>query len=109
MKIDCPCGNEISDNTDALPCKGYVLADEDFFPVLDKLDSVIENVSAAQETVGTAKRDAQHALISKFRGIWVCRDCGRIALDDAQCQLHWFSPDESKFIEILLSARQPNS
>ncbi|WP_338542496.1 hypothetical protein [Paenibacillus tundrae] len=42
MHFYCYCGNRISDTTDYLSYKGYVISDQDEFDFLDEIDRAIE-------------------------------------------------------------------
>lgn len=79
MKIGCLCGATISDTTDFLPNKGYLLADQDWGELTDRADDQIPSA----ETVWL-----------KARAIYQCTSCGRLTFDDPVTkQLIWFKPE----------------
>ncbi len=41
MRIDCPCGAKIKDQTDHLPQKGHLIPDQEWFGVFDSHDAQI--------------------------------------------------------------------
>lgn len=108
MKLQCPCGEFICDNTDEIPYKGHVFADQDFFTILESIELCISLSAAEPGAVEKAKSDANDALISKTRGIWRCESCGRVAIDDASCRVYWYRPEEGANVNNLLSAKEAN-
>jgi hypothetical protein len=108
MKIKCPCGQNISDNTDEISYKGHVFADQDYFTILEGIESCIQLVASNSEALEKAKNDADDVIISKTRGIWTCDNCGRVAIHDASCQLHWYKPENGENVQNLLSTREKN-
>jgi len=85
MKIRCKCGASISDSSDFLYNKGYVVPDQD----LEDLQSEIEN--AKEVDLGT---------IWKYsKTIFQCHECGCLILE-LNDEYHFFSadnPDKSKY------------
>lgn len=80
MKIACPCGEQISDTTDSLPNKAYLLADQDW----------------AASTDGAQERwpDIEAIWLRKTREIYQCAACGRLTFNDPVTgHLLWFSPE----------------
>lgn len=79
MKIGCLCGETISDTTDALPNKAYLLADQDW--------TALTNCS--EDEVPDAE-----AVWRKTREVYQCTSCGRLTFDDPVTkQLIWFKPE----------------
>ena len=74
MKINCPCGYRIPDITDKLSSKARYVTDRSWFEYMEK------------ET---------HGMISDFkhRFMWQCYQCGRLAIDDAENEIHFFKPE----------------
>jgi hypothetical protein len=61
MKIGCRCGALIRDQTDFLSYKAYLVADQDWFDVLDELATGSERRTLLQEA---------------SREMWQCTRCG---------------------------------
>lgn len=79
MKIDCLCGSTISDTTDSLPNKGYLLADQDWAELTSRPDNT---------------RPDADTVWFKSREIYQCTECGRLTFDDPVTkQLLWFKPE----------------
>ena len=66
MKLNCPCGNRLSDTTDFLSYKAHLIADQDF-----------EDVMSAAESGG---RCAWDAMTKYRRQIYQCTVCTRLLL-----------------------------
>ena len=77
MKIPCPCGASIVDNTDFLSYKAHRIADRDWEDLLDD--------DGAEPGWRRASRLS--------RSMWQCLRCGRLCLDDRNGRLHWFVPE----------------
>jgi len=78
MKIQCPCGDLIIDNTDRLPHKAWLLAEQDMFLLYELFE------------------DMQFSDIREhfMKAIYQCESCGRICLDDPVTRdLIWFRPE----------------
>ncbi len=79
MKLNCPCGNQVSDTTDLLSYKAHLVADQD-------LDDLVN----AAKSVGGGLRDA----VARYRRhVYQCSACKRLLLlfDD---EVHAFSADD---------------
>ena len=95
MKIRCVCGGLIVDQTDFQRNKAYLIADQDWFDVLD------EAADAADEE----GREADGGLLLELsREMWQCRDCGRLYIDDRTGTLHRFEPAETTVPRDLLAS-----
>ncbi|TDD79637.1 hypothetical protein E1293_22755 [Actinomadura darangshiensis] len=73
MKIRCACGNLVRDQTDFIPYKARVIADQDWSDALDALDA--------------------DQLWSLSRTMWQCTECGRLFIEDHDDRLRVFAPD----------------
>ena len=78
MKIKCPCGPLIVDNTDFLPYKARRVADRDGEDLLFADDDV----------------DVVRNAYELSSSMWQCTRGGRLCLDDRDHQLHWFVPED---------------
>lgn len=78
MKFSCTCGYVTSDQTDYLPYKGYLLADQDINDVLDSPEGV-------SNSFGRAARIA-----------YECVRCGRLFIEDQSGVLMAFVPETRK-------------
>ena len=50
-KIICKCGNILSDSTDNLPYKGYIISDKERFKMYDLVDELIETDNTQKESL----------------------------------------------------------
>lgn len=89
MKIDCPCGEMIADNTDSLSYKAAIVADQDGDDLRESLDR--------HEDPWVAMR--RHTAASMYQ----CSDCNRLAIL-REGHVYWFAP-ESPTPPLLYSAR----
>lgn len=71
-KLNCPCGNQLSDVGDPSRNKGWVLRDIDLEK--DNVDPIGDGVD-----------------------LWECHDCGRIAFgNNIDSTVKWFLPESGK-------------
>lgn len=94
MKISCQCGCLIVDGTDSLPHKAHIVADRDWFDLLEGIDAVIENCGKGEEKRGKACMRVRELLVGKTRSAWQCSGCGMLYLDDGAGGLCRFKPVE---------------
>ncbi len=105
MKITCQCGALITDHADALPHKGHLISDQEWFPVFDGIDSVIDEVAAGRSNAEAACMKIRSMLVTASRNIYQCKRCGRLFVDDRQHQMHTFVPATAETCrEILRSS-----
>ena len=83
MKFECLCGTLIPDQTDALPHKARIVADQDWFDLSESTD-----VRTSGEITLTLWRATRIA--------YQCRECGRIWINDKAGTLHSFVPDSAE-------------
>jgi len=102
MKIGCPCGGVIYDQTDSLPDKAHLIPDQEWFPTFDAIDVVIDDVIAKRADADTAYIAIRRILGKAARHVYQCRTCARLFVDDRQRQLHAFTlKPEDTCTEIL--------
>lgn len=79
MRIDCPCGAKIKDQTDNLPHKGHLIPDQEWFAVFDSLDAqIIDPLLEGQLEKNRAQSLARHLISRSAVLMYQCRDCGRL-------------------------------
>jgi hypothetical protein len=104
MKIRCHFGATIRDQTDDLPHKGHLIPDQEWFPVYDAIDVVIDDVAAGRAAVDAAYMRIRSILGTSARHVYQCKQCGRLFVDDRQHQPHTLAPaSEDACREILRS------
>jgi hypothetical protein len=105
MKITCHCGALIRDQTDALPHKGHLIPDQEWFPVYDSIDLVIDDVVAGRSDAEAAYTKIRSILGTAARHVYQCKKCGRLFVDDRQHQLHTFAPTSAETCREILRNR----
>ena len=113
MKIHCECGHVIYDQTDYLPGKAYLVADQDYFDLAEALEAQVTKAAEAGRIggpgVGAAIRQAlenTRAALNRYarRTVYQCSACGRLFVDDTQFQSQVFAPkDEAVSRDLLRS------
>jgi hypothetical protein len=77
MKLHCPCGYRIVDQTDALPRKAHLLPDTRWLEFWDAIDEAIE-----QPGTTARERDAKCMEVRRwwhaFKHVYECEHCGRL-------------------------------
>ncbi|PWU09791.1 MAG: hypothetical protein C5B50_26710 [Verrucomicrobia bacterium] len=92
MKMRCECGEIISDNTDYLPYKAFLIADEDWFGVADAIDEITSEVASGRTTILAAETAVRVVLNKKSRTMYQCSKCGRLLVADWQHNRHIYAP-----------------
>jgi hypothetical protein len=105
MKISCDCGATISDQADSLPQKGHLIPDQEWFPVCDGIDAIINDVAARRTEAEAAAMQVRSILITAARLTYQCRECGRLFVDDRQHQLQTFVPASTETSREILRSR----
>jgi hypothetical protein len=105
MKISCDCGATIIDQADSLLQKGHLIPDQEWFPVCDGIDAVIDDVAARRTNAEAAAMQVRSILITAARLAYQCRECGRLFVDDRQHQLHTFAPTSTETSREILKSR----
>ncbi len=94
MKITCRCGALIPDQTDSLPHKAHVIADEAWHGLLDRLDAdVVDRLAAGRLSADGAAMVARMLLSEAARPAYECPACGRLYVDDPQGALQSYAPE----------------
>lgn len=86
MKIECRCGYIISDSTDCLPDKAYLLADQDLGAVYDGHNDAAARFEAVRELMQCT---------------YQCFACGRLCIDAGTRGLLWFIPEGGRHERAL--------
>jgi hypothetical protein len=86
VKLQCRCGATIRDQTDFIPYKAYLVADEDWFDVLDDVDA----------------RRGDDLLRAASRTLWLCTSCGALHIDGHEGELHVYVPADGHPVPDLL-------
>jgi hypothetical protein len=105
MKISCPCGATIRDQTDNLPHKAYVIPDQEWFPAIDAIEKVIDDVIARREDATSAYMAIRRITSEAARHVYQCRACGRLFVDDRQHKPHTFMPASADTPKEILRSR----
>jgi hypothetical protein len=95
MKIECECGNLIPDNSDGLPCKAYLVPDQEWFDIWDAIDAAIERKWRDDEDRETVCMSLRDKVRKVSRQAWQCNACGRIHMDDRELKLQTFRPESA--------------
>jgi len=123
-KLKCKCGHIITDVTDSIPYKGYILPDtkwEDVSSALtDNIDTFIDAIQSNQRLDWIKKHfsvppyptdlkdssiiydSISNTLLEAKQDIFECENCGRIAIEVGQTNhFKFFSPDTDDTKGIL--------
>lgn len=79
MWIQCACGNVIKDVTDSISYKARYISDQDWFDVLDRIDSAIKSDESNKDHLC---QEISTFIMGKAKDIYQCTECGRIYIDD---------------------------
>lgn len=95
MKIRCHCGTAIIDQTDDVPNKAHLIPDQDWLATLDAIDAeVLLPLSGGLIGEDAASMRTRSIIGRAARGVWQCRECGRLYLDGPDGRLRCFAPDD---------------
>lgn len=94
MKLSCTCNNLITDNTDNLSHKGYLISDKNWNDFWDAVDKAIEES-------GPTALDKERACMKvrksqPFRSVWECTQCGRLWMDGRNGKLVAYAADKGQ-------------
>lgn len=92
MKFKCPCGHVIGDQTDFLPYKGYLIADQDWEDLFEAVDA---------PATETPRHDWWPSL---FRTVYQCAECQRLFIEDRDFDLVCFEPQSEENTEHFLGS-----
>ena len=101
MKIECPCGHMIPDNTDFQSWKAYLIADQDQPDLFDEIEAMPEGKRAIA-AIMTAFR-------AHKRAVYQCSDCGRLLLQQRGDRIHdyvSFRPDDATAAKGALRSKK---
>lgn len=76
MKFRCSCDAMILDQTDYLPSKAHLIADQDVFDALD-----------------ASRAGSDQWFLSLCRRLYECASCGRLWIENSSRELRSFTPD----------------
>lgn len=83
-KVNCPCGNEISNVCSPSINNGWLLSDLD----LEKMEETIESID----------------IVTVARDVWECHECGSIAIgNNTDNTIKWYSPKDGVKGELFLN------
>ena len=103
MKIHCECGHVIYDQSDYLPSKAYLVADQDYFDLCEAIEEQITQAAADSGHAEQAREDARKALRRYARrAVFQCAACGRLWVEDAHSQSRAFAPTDAAAPKNLL-------
>ena len=105
MKIGCPCGATIRDQTDNLPHKAHLIPDQEWFPTFDAIDGVIDDVIAKRTNADAAYIAIRRILGNAKQFVYQCRTCGRLFVYDRQHQFYPFVPVSDDVPREILRSR----
>ncbi|MFE6078236.1 hypothetical protein ACFVQB_27650 [Paenibacillus sp. NPDC057886] len=106
MHFYCNCGNRISDITDYLSYKGYVIADEDQFDFLEEIDRAIEESGPSPKEKEDALMKVRRLWGDLTRSVYQCPECGTVYFDNHKNELKGFTRgDENTDKTLLRSAK----
>jgi len=94
MKINCGCGGVIVDQTDYLPNKGYIIADQDWFDFLDAIDKAVEQSGENEKTKECLCSKISSLAINLTKLIYQCPTCGRLYVENDHDELEIFAKVE---------------
>lgn len=98
MWIQCRCGHQIKDTTDSISYKARYILDQEWFDVLDNIDSSIENSDTNKDKLC---QDNRKFLNGKVKIIYQCTECGRLYIEDSKKEFREFLPLGEECGDIL--------
>jgi hypothetical protein len=108
MKFICTCGATIYDHGGEQANKAHVVADQDWFGMIDAIDEAIESTGLTATEREAACMHVRALLGKLSRPAWQCAECGRVHLHDAQDSLHGFAPELQSAPVRLFASRAPH-
>ncbi len=101
MKVHCPCGAWLKDDTDMWARFADLLPLESVDDYCDTVTAAIREHSAAPDVAAQYVIDRTTGF---FRRCCQCASCGRLFIEDSQFQVHEFLPAAGTTSKSLLSA-----
>jgi DNA-directed RNA polymerase subunit RPC12/RpoP len=80
MKFVCECGNKILDIADGLSYKAHIIADQDWFELLDEIDNAIEKSGPTEKDKENAVMQIRMHISKLAKTLYQCQNCGNIFL-----------------------------
>jgi 5-methylcytosine-specific restriction endonuclease McrA len=90
------------DIADSVAAKAHLIPDQQWLPLFDALDKVIDDVAEKRMKVDSAYMEIRRIL--KTRPVYQCRECGRLFVDDRQHKAHVFTPASDETGKEILSS-----
>lgn len=94
MKIGCECGGVIYDNTDYIPNKAYLVADQDMEDYLEAICKIISNLGQSKDEKEHAMSEVWNLFSAFTKHVYQCDNCGRLYIDgdnntlEIFCKMH---------------------
>lgn len=105
MKINCHCGNLIVDQTDSLPCKGYIIPDQERFNLMDAIDNAIEKSGPSEKDKERACMRIRSLFNKVSKTAWQCSSCGALYIEDNQGGLECFQVNNAETSKTVLVSK----
>lgn len=104
MNFLCECGHRITDTTDYLSYKAYLISDQDWFDFLDEIDSAIERSGPTAEDKEKALMKIRMLSINLTKTVYQCQKCGNLFFDNDLPQFEMFRGCNSDVNKKLLQS-----
>jgi hypothetical protein len=90
VKISCPCGNVLRDQSDFIPYKAYFVADQDYIDLVEQIET---------------GSDPYEIMRKLHREMFQCINCGRVCIEDPNDprEIQWFAPEDANWKKSLVS------
>ena len=95
----------MSDSTDGLPRKGYIIPDQEWHPLMAALEKVIGDAMSRHLEAEAAFMQVHILLGDAARFVYQCRDCGRLFANDRQHKTHIYIPSSDETGREILRSR----
>lgn len=102
-KIICKCGQILSDSTDQLRYKGYIISDKEYFNMFDFADQLIESDCPQKDNLAMTFRhniSVGNSYI-RLKEIFQCPLCGRIMIETMPGCFCFFTPEDDNKKNLL--------
>lgn len=105
MHFYCNCGNRISDTSDFLSYKGYLLADQDEEDYYDAIEQEIKNEKITKdECVSNIVINLGVDYLG--RALYQCKDCGRLFIEDESGENFYTFVPEGEINKHVLNSKE---
>jgi DNA-directed RNA polymerase subunit RPC12/RpoP len=108
MKIACKCGEIIRDQTDNLPWKGHLIPDQQWDPVLEAIDRIIDETKSGLLQGEAPYMHLREVVGAAAKPVYQCGRCGRIFIFERQEPAHIYWPESESTSKEILRTRQEN-